>query len=608
MAEVNSVLALDVGSTTTKATLWDRREGRLRFAGRTDAPTTVELPTEDVMIGVREAIARLEEEVGRRLMAGEQLVIPQRGDEGVDLCVVTSSAGGGLQMSVAGIMREMTAESAHRAALGAGAVVMDVMSIDDGRLTVEKVRRLKELRPDMILLSGGTDGGNISQVMALAEIVSAARPRPRFGSGQKLPLIYAGNVQARPEVERILGEEFDLRVVPNIRPRMEEEVLEPARREIQRVFLESVIAQAPGYSELLRWSNRTLAPTPAAVGKILRLWAEKYRMNVLAVDVGGATTDVFSVINGQFTRTVSANVGMTYSSLTTFTRTTAENVLRWIPFDISEDQLRNWNANKMIQPTTLPQTLDELLLEQALAREAVQLAFADHLELAVGLKGIRLRRGIADIFEQTRTGMPLVDLLRVDAIVATGGVMSHAPRPQQALAMLLDGIQPEGVTELYVDNHFMLPHLGILAEGAQDTALQLLEAECLIHLGTCIAPVGQPRSGSVAFTAQLIWPEGKEETLTVRWGEFYRLPLGPGEVVQAKLRPARNCDLGEGRGRIVNTKVEGGVGGLIIDARGRRPVPLAQTRAERVRELIKVMRILDCLPEDALRRYEEAVT
>ena len=167
-SSIRSILATDCGSTTTKAILIERGAEGYRLVVRGEAPTTVEAPFEDVTRGVLNAVREVEELAGRKILDGERIVSPQRGEEGVDLFVSTSSAGGGLQMMVSGLVLQMTGESAQRAALGAGAIVMDVIALNDGRRPHEKIRRLRQLRPDMILLSGGTDGGDVKRVAEMA--------------------------------------------------------------------------------------------------------------------------------------------------------------------------------------------------------------------------------------------------------------------------------------------------------------------------------------------------------------------------------------------------------------------------------------------------------
>ncbi|MBD3258054.1 methylaspartate mutase, partial [candidate division GN15 bacterium] len=189
--DIKVIVATDCGSTTTKAILIEYVNGEYRLVSRGEAPTTVEAPFEDVTMGVLNAVAELEELSGRKLLdENNKFISPAKDKAGTDVYISTSSAGGGLQMMVAGVVRSMTAESAERAALGAGAIVMDVIASNDKRLPHQQIERIRHLRPDMILLSGGIDGGTTTHVVEIAELVSAADPRPRLGSGYKLPIIY----------------------------------------------------------------------------------------------------------------------------------------------------------------------------------------------------------------------------------------------------------------------------------------------------------------------------------------------------------------------------------------------------------------------------------
>jgi len=201
--DINVILATDCGSTTTKAILIEKRGDTYRLITRGEAPTTVEAPFEDVTMGVINAVTEVEELSGRKLLDENlRIISPAKGNIGTDIYISTSSAGGGLQMMVAGVVRSMTAESAERAALGAGAIVMDVIASNDRRLPHEQIQRIRHLRPDMILLSGGIDGGTVEHVVQLAELIKAADPKPRLGIGYKLPVIYAGNKNAREVIKR----------------------------------------------------------------------------------------------------------------------------------------------------------------------------------------------------------------------------------------------------------------------------------------------------------------------------------------------------------------------------------------------------------------------
>jgi uncharacterized protein (TIGR01319 family) len=587
--EIRSVLATDCGSTTTKAILIEKRGDAYRLIVRGEAPTTVEAPFEDVTRGVLNAIMEVEELSGRRLLDGERIITPEADGAGVDLFLSTSSAGGGLQMMVGGVVKAMTGESAQRAALGAGAIVMSVIASNDGRSTDQKIRAIRSLRPDMILLSGGVDGGTTSHVAELAELLAAANPAARLGAGYRLPVIYAGNVDAREIVRERLDEKTSLVVTENIRPVLERENLGPARHAIHDLFLEHVMAQAPGYRKLMMWTSRPIMPTPAAVGSIIERVAARDRANIIGVDIGGATTDVFSVFGGVFNRTVSANLGMSYSVSNVLVEAGLENILRWVPFALDANALRDRIKNKMIRPTTIPETREELAIEQAIAREALRLAFVQHRALAVGLKGVQQERTISDTFEQSESGETLVDLGALDLLIGSGGVLSHAPRRAQAALMLIDAFLPERITRLAVDSIFMMPQLGVLAAGDEKAATDVFERDCLVPLGTCVAPVGAAKEGTTAVTISWM-PRGAHPgndvvDREVPFGAIAVLPLAAGVVADATIQPAKTLDLGEGRGKAVRVALHGGAVGVIIDARGRRPFALAEDRATRVAKL-----------------------
>ncbi|OGR02264.1 MAG: methylaspartate mutase [Deltaproteobacteria bacterium RIFOXYA12_FULL_61_11] len=590
---VKVILATDCGSTTTKAILIEKVGQEYRQTYRGEAPTTVEAPFEDVTMGVLNAVQEVAEISGRRLVGDDgRIMTPARGKEGCDLYISTSSAGGGLQMMVAGVVRSMTAESAERAALGAGSIVMDVIACNDKRLPHEQIERIRQLRPDMILVSGGVDGGTTKHVVELAELIAAASPKPRLGSGFHLPVIYAGNAQAADEVATVLADKTDLNVVPNLRPVLERENLGPAREKIHDMFLEHVMQQAPGYKKLMSWVNADIMPTPEAVGRILRTIAEKEGINAVCVDIGGATTDIFSVFGGEFNRTVSANLGMSYSISNVFTEAGLPNVLRWVPFPMDERDLRNRVKNKMIRPTTIPSSLEELVFEQAIAREALRLAFEQHKAFASRLKGVQQQRTIGDTFDQGAGGESLVNLMDLDLLVASGGVLSHAPRMAQTALLLIDSFLPEGVTALAKDSIFMMPHLGVLSQVHPAAATEVFEKDCLIYLGTCVAPVGKAKEGSRLLHWRFETETGRVEEGELHQGELARVPLALQERAHFSGHPEKGIDLGRGKGTKVETVLKGGEVGLVLDGRGR-PLVLPADQGRRVECLHRWLKAMD---------------
>jgi uncharacterized protein (TIGR01319 family) len=598
--DIQRIVATDCGSTTTKAILIERNgNGEYRLVARGEAPTTVERPFEDVTVGVLNAITELEEITeetvpegyasGRRILLKndrvwrlqkEGQVIDERSSplEASELYVSTSSAGGGLQMMVAGVVKSMSAESAERAALGAGAILMDTLAVDDGRKEYQKVDRLRQLRPDIILMSGGTDGGTKNHLIEMAEVIHRADPKPRFGD-MKLPVIFAGNVEARSEVKEVLGETIELKIVDNIRPTLDRENLDPARDEIHEMFLEHVMQQAPGYSKLLEWTSEEIMATPNAVGKLLKEYAEQEGINVLGVDIGGATTDVFSVFGGIYNRTVSANLGMSYSICNVLKEAGIENIARWLPLEIDPFEVRNRLRNKMIRPTTIPHSYEDLLIEHAVAREALRLAFEHHKSLARTLKGSQQQRDIGQIFDQQASGQTLIKMLELDMVIGSGGVLSHAPDRAQSALMMMDAYQPEGVTMLTVDSIFMMPHLGVLSQHFYEAAKQVFEYDCIVKCGHCIAPIGLAKEGEPAVA---IRGDGVNENIA--FGQIKVIPCKRNEFKELTIEPARNFDVGAGKGKSIKKRVEGGTVGIIVDARGR-PFNLPAENATRIAKL-----------------------
>jgi uncharacterized protein (TIGR01319 family) len=597
-ADMRYILATDVGSTTTKARLFGKVNGEWRYILSGEAPTTVEAPYENVCMGVRNAVREVEELTGIKILSeGEGMISPHSNGRGVDFYCTTSSAGGGLQMLVAGVIKSMTAESANRAALGAGAIVMDAVAIDDGRPDYMKIERIRNLRPDMILLAGGTDGGTIQLVMQVAELITASDPKARLGADYGLPLVYAGNKDAQPAIKKLMADRFALSIVDNIRPVLEMENTEPARRAIHELFMEHVMSHAPGYSQLMKWAHIDILPTPAGEGMAMQLIAKVEKANVLGVGLGGATTNVYSIFDGRFVRSVSANLGMSYSICNVLKEAGIKNIMRWVPFEADENQIINTLRNKMIRPTTIPQTLRLLLVEHAVARESLRLGLEHHKTIATRLKGALTEHRMIGEMLTYSLRETYIDMMKIKIIVGTGGLLSHAPNRAQSMLIMTDAWQPEGVTKIYQDSVFMMPHLGVLSTAYPDAAWNVFDKDCLVRVGTVIAPKGVAAQGEQVVDIRI---QGENETIfegELGFGEVTMVPLPERAKATAVINPARHFDVGAGEGKTLETTIEGGVVGVVIDTRGR-PLSLPQDDKERGNTLMRWFRSLNAYPTE----------
>lgn len=548
----------DVGSTTTKAILYEKKNGKWRFF-REEAPTTVERPREDVSVGVLGAIGALEKETGHTLIENGSPCVPY---------LSTSSAGGGLAMVVTGLVRDLTADSADRVALGAGAIVLDIIAMNDGRTPYRKIEDLRLLRPDMVLLAGGFDGDNLSGPVFLAELMVESDLHPKLSPESKLDLIYGGNVNATEYVAQALGGEFEFHAVPNVRPAGDHENFEPARRLIHELFMDHVMSKAPGYHKMKPWVDSPIRPTPAAFGNILALVSRDLGKAVLAVDLGGATTDVFSAVSGRVFRTVSANLGMSYSIRNVAELGGIASIRQLHASDLTETELWNRIGNKHLNPTRLPGTSEDMMTEWAVATIAIKKAVLEHLQVmeAADDEVPQFRPDIDDLIRGPRRnwrkelhpeGRIELALQDYDLVIGSGGILSHSPRGAAAM-MLIDALQPVGTVELAVDSAFMFPHLGVLAEMNADLASELFYDLGLVRLGTVYSPAGNGEPGPIRIVAET--NSGRSIDETISGGEVRAIELAEEE----KMKMVQAGETGEHA-----FEVSGGECGLIVDTRPR---------------------------------------
>lgn len=556
----------DVGSTTTKAILF-RRDGAAWGFHRREAPTTIEKPTEDVTVGVIEALAALEAETGRTLLCEGVPAVPY---------LSTSSAGGGLAVVVTGLVSEVTSRSAARCALGAGAILLDVIAMDDGRTPYEKIEALKRLRPDLVLLAGGFDGDAITGPVFLAELVREADLRPKLSRTAALPVVYAGNERARTYAEETLGERFLFHPVPNIRPASDRENLEPAREAIHELFLNHVMSHAPGYDRLLQWVKAPVRPTPAAFGRILALASRTMTGRILAVDIGGATTDVFTAEKGVVFRTVSANLGMSYSILHVARGRGFAAIQELLGGRFSDAEVWDAIGNKHLHPTRLPATEADERIEEAVAAVAIREAVRDHLQV---LGGVSLSRGKEELRIRGWGSGPLKKpvaegpfaLEGYHLVIGSGGVLSHTPR-EAAAWMLVNGLRPGRRTDLAVDSAFLFPHLGVLSESAPELALQLFrELGCVRLERPAERMRSRPAPAAAGATPGASTPEAEERRAApVRHGELReaRELAIPGTVLVAPDQPIwADTVIARSSQRFLRPFFVDVAGGLGIDAR-----------------------------------------
>lgn len=450
------LLLIDFGSTYTKLTAVDLKD--LRIAGTADSITTVDT---NVMKGLNNALKILKSKIGYAIRFKEK--------------IASSSAAGGLRMVAVGLVPELTAEAARLAALKAGAKVVGVFYY---KLSESDLDTINNLSPDIILLAGGTDGGNKECIIHNAGILGRLQ--------LDVPIVLAGNSYAASEAETILtsfGKE--VYVTDNVLPNLKDLNVEPAREIIRRIFIKKII-YAKGIDKAQEFIDGIIMPTPAAVLEAAKLLAdgtceEEGLGDLIVVDVGGATTDTHSINKGLSSypnviykglpqpyakRTVEGDLGVRYNAPNLITMV-EESELEEIKscFDIS-----SWVEYLNKSVGALPDTKEKVLLDQIMARKAVEIAVGRH---AGTLETVHMP-GATRIFQRGK------DLTNIKYIIGTGGPIIHSDNPLDILkgCLLKEGekglLKPTN-PKFLLDKKYILASMGLIADKYPLEALKIMK-------------------------------------------------------------------------------------------------------------------------------------
>lgn len=454
-------LLIDFGSTYTKLTAVDIENEEI--AATAKDITTVDT---DIMIGFNKAYDKINSILNEKNIKIDYIKK-----------LACSSAAGGLKMVAIGLVPELTAEAAKRAALGAGARVLKVYSF---QLSQREVEEIKNSNLDIILLAGGTDGGNQECIIHNAKMLRDA--------GIKLPIVAAGNKSAADKVEDILKDgNIYYRICDNVMPSLNHLNVEPAREIIRDIFMEKIV-EAKGMNTAESYINGILMPTPAAVlnaGKVLSEGSEEEDgiSDLMILDIGGATTDVHSLADGDPSRpgvtlrgleepyakrTVEGDLGMRYSALSLLEACGKRKIKKYLcnkERDIEKECERRHQDIKMI-----PEGIDEIDFDEAMAKAAAEVSLERHVGF---IESTYTPMGV--LFTQTGK-----DLTKVKYLIGTGGVLVHSDNPKEILkAGLFNMEQPNYLKpekpKLLLDKYYILSAMGLLAEEDKNLAIRLMK-------------------------------------------------------------------------------------------------------------------------------------
>lgn len=555
---IGSILAIDCGTVLTKAVLLDQVDGSYHFVARGAALTTTGTPWNDVALGIQHAVEQIEDITGRILLdEARRLIIPQqRMLTGVDACVAVSSAPSPLRAVLAGLVPDLSISSARRAISGTYTVIEDTIVQDPrrGMAEEEQIRTLLRHRPEVVCVVGGTDGGATLPVLELVETVALACSM--LPKEERPQLLFAGNAALRQKVVDIVGGQAPIRSVDNVYPSPKNENPAGLQMELDALYREKRLAGLPGGRILQRWLNVPLMLTAESFTRHIQyLWyLDESPKGTLGIDVGAAHTVVAAVFGGEPLVTIGAGMGSVYGAEHILKTGGAEAFLRWMPAPLKPEQVEGFLIHRTLWPASVPQETEELWLEQGIVREVIRAT----LQTARAI----WRPGKAQPYPH------LTPLL--EPILVSGGALANAPRPGQIGLMVLDAVEPIGITTILLDAHGLAPVLGAVAMLKPLAAVEAVDNGGLINLATIIAPVGTAHKGDIILRIRVHYEKGGHLNVEVPYGSLEVLPLSVGEEAVLELRPRGRIDVGlGGPGRGGRRRVRGGLAGLIVDARGR---------------------------------------
>ena len=434
-------IVYEIGSTTTVVSAFNL-QGTPALVGQGQAPTTV--LEGDVSLGLKNALLDLKGKIG---------------DFTVKEALASSSAAGGLKMTVHGLVYNMTAKAAKEAALGAGAIISFITA---GKLMASDLKKIKEINPKLILLAGGVDFGERETVVYNTQKLKDA--------GINIPVIYAGNIACREDIREIFGEDYPLYIVDNVYPKIDELNVEPARKIIQKAFEQHII-HAPGMEKIREMVEGPIIPTPGAVMESARILAEELGP-LMVFDVGGATTDVHSVADDppgseklivtpepKAKRTVEGDLGVYVNA-----RQVVELILGENPV---KEEVEKYEK-LLSEHKPLPQTPEDIAFTEELTRKAVVTAAYRH---AGKVKYFFTATGRQAYIEGK-------DLTGVRYMIGTGGALTRLPAGREILHDLKNHLRPEDLLpkdyEVLLDRQYIMAPVGVLAKKYPDQAKMLL--------------------------------------------------------------------------------------------------------------------------------------
>jgi len=561
------VLGLDLGAVNTRATLFGLQKGKYHLLGQAIAPTSLGVGRH-LGEGVGQALETLQEQTGRKLLNEDgSLIQPFTSTgQGLDQIMLVSDAGPRLRTVILGLSAGGSLTVARAWAASLPLELSAAYSVQDLACQPDLLDRLVALRPELILITGGENAGNADTAAAWIEMVRTLCLL--LPQDIRPDVIFTGNPELHEDVQRRLEPHTSVYFVPNLQPLAGYTDLAPAQAVADEIICRRWQETFPGWRDLVRIAEGQASTLSFGLNRMMRFLSRTssptdLSRGVAVLDLGGGQTRLALGWDGKAMLVIDPVQSQPIIGAETLAY---DRFHRWMAEELDGESVQSYLWNRMNHPGIVPITAEENAIEHALGHFHLQ-GTSRHLAACYPQAPVDEEQGLT---------------AHLEPIIASGEVLTAASTPGKTLLMVLDGIQPSGVTTIVLDRYQILPLLGAVAPSLPVLPVHLLETGAFQNLGTVIIPRSPALSGEPVLTVEVQKEGGNNFDVEITQSSLKRIVVQVNEPAVLILKPERQTDVGFGGpgigGRI---KVTGGALGVVIDARGR-PILLPADEEARI--------------------------
>ena len=563
LVEIATVLGIKIDKFTTKLYLFDVVDGKFHLLVTSEANTTNKPPFKDLREGFYSAIDHLQQITGRSFIDEEMnLIVPSQSDgSGVDLITVTFGFLNHTSIITAGLLDDVSISTLSKIAQHTHLKHADQISLSDSRKIEEILSSVANIRPDLLLMAGGTESGANKSVMRMLDIILFCfkhLPKERFPE-----FIFAGNSSISKKIEEIVAKNGKISLVENIRPTLEEENLNPTIEMINELNAQILIKKLPGFEYLYGHTRSVPMPfiqTISNMTKFLSKLSPEKNTQILVID---QNKEMISIIGGNHNDLfLDVQENNLYCRPDIFvSEINPKDIQQWTPIKKDLRFFENYIWGKSIRPDIIPLDFNDFLTEHSVVKNQIKHFY----------HGFKNRSGCSNDFW--------------NQIVINGDILSNFENPSDIALILLDAIQPKGISNLFLDLHGVLPVLGAIAADSPILPIQILEGASISLLAKVFSIQSRAKPGTPILKARFEYKDGTFTEEQIIKGSISKFPITTGQVVKIFLEPLINLDMSQfGKNLDKGIITQGGLCGVIFDARSR-PVQLNKDHEDRIEQI-----------------------